>query len=189
MTHSETTYSTETQPQLYRVFPLPRTAVGLMKHVLIPIESRGSDLGILLGEDFSDRQFRLVVGNVKYIRAGKRHTNVSYFDHLEVTRDGSLIIVRNDEGQILPLPSIQPYTLCEVTGEEFENLRKASRTEKEVRQGIDTAIDLLSSRTDFSATRRGFPGFRKLILMTPHGYADQARAWYDMAQRLKSTDQ
>ena len=178
---------TETKPELCRIFSLKGIEADYIKFILMVIENSNNHFGFLLAKNYVDKERSFVIEDVNYFRAGKNPLKLSYQD-VNIIRKDNLFIVKTKDNNILPLPSLIPYTLCEIMESEYSRLKINLDSNDKVipKDGVEEVVNILSKKTDFGKEKRGFLGFKRSVLKTPTGYADQEKRWYDMSERLRS---
>ncbi len=177
---------TETKPELCRIFPLKGVEVDYIKFILMAIENSSNHFGFLLAKNYVDKERSFIIEDVNYFRAGKNPLKLSY-QEVNIIRKENYFIVETKDNNILPLPSLIPYTLCEIMEGEYRELKNDLDSNDKVvsRGGVERVVNILSKKTDFGKEKRGFPGFKRSVLITPIGYADQEKIWYDMPERSR----
>ena len=178
---------TNVNPILFRVVPQRKTALDYMKNILVPIENSRNNFGILLAENYIDKRERLELVKALYFRKGKNPIKLECETASIGTIEG-LLVVETDDGVILPIPSLHPYTLCELAAEEYMGLKEKLSSDKTSisKRGWDNAVNILSERVnEFSKKEKGIL-HRQSVLVMPPGYADQEKKWYDMLGRLRN---
>lgn len=193
--------TTQTKPQVARIMLRSyggEPYIPYMNPALMPIENTPGHLGILLINNYHPTEDGIALNLVNHIRIGKnkkiepQHWGEYNFASIEM--QNGLYIVKGTEGEILPVPSKKPFTLCEITGNEYGKLthyississpRSSTNIRLAYRKIINEAVDFLSERVDdFGQWRMGV--FGQLFLVTPPGYADQEQAWLDMPERAR----
>jgi hypothetical protein len=160
---------TQASEELYHVYPLDKELLTSVQHVLAPIENSRGHLGLLIGAELHDASIERAL----YIRSG-REWRVETFPEVSMMKRKDLYVVQSS-GQLLPLPSLHPYTLCEITHQEYAVLwEECGGRPKQMKLGLDRAIAILAQRTRFGVRKKWL---QPKTLVTPPGYGDQVSAY------------
>ncbi len=188
---SESQYIDTVDQGLARIFPLSKTTVDCDTPALLPIENTSKYFGFLLSANYVNGKSALYLGGVEYFRTGKsllyefslrpslRPIRFSLNSTEIVRRDDFIVVTSGVSSQfILPLPSREPYALCEISSEEYEQLQEelSSDTRTSLKNGLDLVVSILAARAGFEKRRR-IAGFNRSMLSTKEGYADREQEW------------
>lgn len=183
---SENYEEPEPKPDLSRSKNFPRIAVYYLQHALVPIENTKNNFGFLLTMHYSNEENDTRLFNSNYIRFGKSPFK-SYYENINISRHCShcsLYISRTNTGVILPVASVFPYMICDLSEDEYIKLKGIIDSHALSRRTLDTVVDLFAKKEGFEKKRKGIIGLRRSTLITPEGYADQVRQWQGMPGRL-----